>query len=588
MIYKIFNEPKYSALTQVLINRGLKFDELDTWLNADGKQIYDESLFGQEMVNRLIQRIIQAYHDEDNITVVVDSDADGFTSAAIFINYLYAQWPEYASTHIDYILHTGKQHGLADCYEDILNDNWTKLVVIPDAGTNDVNEMQALLDNGIDVICMDHHHSDVWNKNAIIINNQICDYPNKNLSGAGVTWHMCRAMDSYFSNGGNYFEVKCHSVDLLDLAALGNLSDMMDYRSLETRAIINLGLKNIKNPFFYYMTEKNKFSINKMGGINYMSIAFYVTPFINAMVRSGTAEEKDMIFKSFLQMYAFEEIPSGKRGHKGEMVPRVEEAVRICTNVKARQTKLQDSTMALLENKILEENLLDNAILIFKCEPGQVEKNLAGLVANKIQAKYQRPCLVLIKSKSKDDKEVFYRGSARNYSMSEIQDMRQLCEDTGDVEYAQGHSSAFGISIPESKLEDFIESTNEKYKNVSDSPIYWVDFIWSLNNMSSDDILSIAEAKSYWGQEISEPYVAIKDIPLTSVQLMGLEKGHPTLKIQLNNGVSVIRFKASEEEYQMWTQPNMVLTGVCRCAKNEWQGRVSAQLILEDYKLETK
>ena len=438
MIYKIFNEPKYSALTQVLINRGLKFDELDTWLNADGKQIYDESLFGQEMVNRLIQRIIQAYHDEDNITVVVYSDADGFTSAAIFINYLYAQWPEYAATHIDYILHTGKQHGLADCYEDILNDNWTKLVVIPDAGTNDVDEMQALLDNGIDVICMDHHHSDVWNKNAIIINNQICDYPNKNLSGAGVTWHMCRAMDSYFSNGGNYFEVKCHSVDLLDLAALGNLSDMMDYRSLETRAIINLGLKNIKNPFFYYMTEKNEFSINKMGGINYMSIAFYVTPFINAMVRSGTAEEKDMIFKSFLQMYAFEEIPSGKRGHKGEMVPRVEEAVRICTNVKARQTKLQDSTMALLENKILEENLLDNAILIFKCEPGQVEKNLAGLVANKIQAKYQRPCLVLIKSKSKDDKEVFYRGSARNYNMSEIQDMRQLCEDTGDVEYAQG------------------------------------------------------------------------------------------------------------------------------------------------------
>ncbi len=301
---------------------------------------------------------------------------------------------------------------------------------------------------------------------------------------------MCRALDKYLDLSGQA------SMDLIDLAALGNLSDMMDYRSIETRAIINLGLKNIKNPFFYYMTEKNEFSIDKMGGINYMSIAFYVTPFINAIVRSGTPEEKDLIFKSFLQMYAFEKIESGKRGHKGEMVPRVEEAVRICTNVKARQTKLQDSTMALLENKILEENLLDNAILIFKCEPGEVEKNLAGLVANKIQAKYQRPCLVLIKSKTKDDKEVFYRGSARNYSMSEIQDMRQLCEDTGDVEYAQGHDSAFGISIPESKLKDFIENTNEQYKNIPNSPIYWVDFIWSLNNMNSDNILSIAEAKS--------------------------------------------------------------------------------------------
>lgn len=123
MIYKIFNEPKYSALTQVLINRGLKIDELDTWLNADENQIYDESLFGQEMVDKLVQRVIQAKDNEDNITVIVDSDADGFTSAAIFINYLYAQWPNYASTHIDYILHTGKQHGLADTYEQILNDN---------------------------------------------------------------------------------------------------------------------------------------------------------------------------------------------------------------------------------------------------------------------------------------------------------------------------------------------------------------------------------------------------------------------------------------------------------------------------------
>jgi len=364
---------------------------------------------------------------------------------------------------------------------------------------------------------------------------------------------------------------------------------MMDYRSLETRAIINLGLKNIKNPFFYYMTEKNEFSINKMGGINYMSIAFYVTPFINAMVRSGTAEEKDMIFKSFLQMYAFEEIPSGKRGHKGEMVPRVEEAVRICTNVKARQTKLQDSTMALLENKILEENLLDNAILIFKCEPGEVEKNLAGLVANKIQAKYQRPCLVLIKSKTKDDKEVFYRGSARNYNMSEIQDMRQLCEDTGDVEYAQGHDSAFGISIPESKLEDFIESTNEQYKNVSNSPIYWVDFIWSLNDMSSDDILSIAEAKPYWGQEISEPYICIENISIQpyQVHLLSPDK-HPTIKIHLDNGIDIMKFKSSQEEYENFIGQNKILTAICRAAKNEWNGNVSAQLIVEDYKLDTK
>lgn len=260
--------------------------------------------------------------------------------------------------------------------------------------------------------------------------------------------------------------------DFIDLAALGCLSDMMDYRSIETKAIISLGLKNIKNPFFYYMAEKNEFSINKMGGINYMSIAFYVTPFINAMVRSGTPEEKDLIFKSFLQMYAFEKIESGKRGHKGELVPRVEEAVRICTNVKARQTKLQDSTMSLLERRIKEKSLLDNAIILLQCEPGEVEKNLAGLVANKIQAKYQHPTLVLIRSRTPEDKEVFYRGSARNYSMSENQEMRQLCLNTGLVEYAQGHEGAFGISIAESDIDAFVEKTNELYADIPQEPVY--------------------------------------------------------------------------------------------------------------------
>ena len=247
---------------------------------------------------------------------------------------------------------------------------------------------------------------------------------------------------------------------------------MMDYRSIETKAIVSLGLQNIKNPFFYYMTEKNQFSINKMGGINYMSIAFYVTPFINAIVRSDTMEEKDLIFKSFLTMYAFEKIESGKRGHKGELVPRVEESVRIATNVKARQTKLQDAAMDLLEERIKSNGLSKSAIILLPCEPGDVERNIAGLVANKIQAKYQRPTLVLTKGKKPDSDEYYYSGSARNYSMSENQDLRQTCLDTGLVEYAQGHANAFGTSIAEKNLDKFIQETNKLYAGVPQEPVY--------------------------------------------------------------------------------------------------------------------
>ena len=351
---------------------------------------------------------------------------------------------------------------------------------------------------------------------------------------------------------------------------------MMDYRSIETRAIISLGLNNIKNPFFYYMCEKNKFSIDKMGGINYMSIAFYVTPFINAIVRSGTMEEKDLVFKSFLSMYAFEKIESGKRGHKGELVPRVEEAVRIAVNVKARQTKLQDQSMALLESRIRDNNLQNDAIIVLTCEPGEVEKNIAGLVANKIQAKYQHPTLVLTKSKTIEDKEPFYRGSARNYSMSENQDLRAACLETDLVEYAQGHANAFGISIAESNIDSFIEKTNQLYEQVEKEPVYWVDYIWTKNEVSPQDILSIANAKDLWGQDIV--------LSSTNVQLLSPDK-HPTLKIHLDCGIDIMKFKSSQEEYEQFCNQNSILIAICRCNKNEWNGRVTPQLIIEDFQI---
>jgi len=427
------------------------------------------------------------YNDTD-FYVLVDCDADGFTSAAIIMNYLYKVYPERIDC-FHYILHTGKQHGLEDC-ADQFPDNC--LVILPDSSTNDTEKMRELLNRGCSIVCMDHHEADEYledEERLVIINNQICDYSNKDISAAGVVWQICRAWDQIFETD--------YSKDLIDLAALGCLSDMMDYRSIETRSIIAHGLCNIKNPFFYYMCEKNKFSIDKMGGINYMSIAFYVTPFINAVVRSGTMEEKDLIFKSMLTMYAFEKIESGKRGHRGELVPRVEEAVRIAANVKARQTKLQDATMDLLEQRIKDLQLTENGIIILLCEPGEVEKNLAGLCANKIQAKYQHPCYILTKSKEQNDKEYFYRGSGRNYSMSENQDLRQLALSTGIPEYVQGHANAHGASIPESRIQEFIDATNKLYENISKEPVYWVDFVWELNKIDPNTILDIADSKDF-------------------------------------------------------------------------------------------
>ena len=576
MNYKLYKDPRpeLSATQQILYNRGIPIEEQKEWLNAGWDGINDWRLF--DLIESAVNRVYDAVKNDEKVQVVVDPDVDGLSSAAILTNYLFTLYPDWTHFHLTHILHKGKEHGLSDVLDEILSD--TKLVICPDAASNDIEIHKQLKEKGIDVICLDHHEaSEHSNDYAITVNPQICDYPNKSLTGAGVTWQFCRAFDELYAG-------EPHANDFIDLAALGDCGDMADYRQLEIRALCNIGFSNIKNPFFFSMAKKNNYSIQKMNGINYYSMAFYVVPFINAVVRSGTMEEKKTVFDSMLLEYAFEDTESSKRGEKGVKVPLYEEAVTVAERVKRRQTKLQDESMELLENKIEEENLLDNAIILCLCEPGEVEKNISGLCANKLQAKYQKPAAILTYSKTINDDEPYYRGSMRNYSLSPIQNLKDEVEKTGEIEFCAGHQGAFGSGIALSHVGSFLEKFNDQYSDIDQTPVYWVDYIWNSRTIDGNKILDIAELNIY-GQEIPESLVAIEDVCLRPdmITLMSPDK-HPTLRIQVGD-ISIIKFKSSQEEYEQFCQDNIVLNAVCKCNKNEWQGNISPQLICEDFEL---
>lgn len=583
------------AINKILSSRGIPLNKQERWINAGEGELFSWHLLDEERMIKAANLLQECVKNKEDIIVNVDPDCDGFTSAAIIINYLYGIDEDYAKNHIHFILHKGKEHGLKDIIDDILSLTPTpRLVLCPDSSSNDCAEHERLTEAGIAICCLDHHEceQEVFEKSpAIIINVNTCDYPNKALTGAGVAYKFIEACEELWQPQRDEENKDLVPSAFIDLCALGNCGDMSDYRELETRAFINLGFndKHTTNPFFRGMWHQNKFSIDGMNGLNYYSAAFYIVPFVNALVRSGTMEEKELIFKSMLLPYAFEQIPSSKRGHKGEMVTLWEEAVLVAGRVKRRQTKLQDESMELLESRIAECNLVDNAIIILLCKPGEVEKNLAGLVANKIQAKYQHPTLVLTEGRDKDSGKTIYRGSARNYSMCEKSEFKDICEQSGFTDFVAGHQGAFGIGIYEDSMDSFIDSTNKIYGDIDFTPVYWVDYIWKNSDLKSSDIgdliLEIAELNIY-GQEVPESSIAIKDIAIfpQNITLMSPDK-RPTLKIRVGN-IDIIKFKSSQEEYEKFLQPDLVLNGVCKCKKNEWMGRVSPQLILEDYELE--
>ena len=596
MKYKLIKpiQKKYTALQQILYNRGINIEDMDSYLNTSDDCINHFSLLGKDNLFKAATALIKTITNNESAVVIVDSDCDGFTSAATLINYLYDLFPSWVANKLTWFMHEGKQHGLSDF---ILNDD-LKLIIIPDAGSNDFEYHKQYNKKDINIIVLDHHEAEKISDDAIIINNQLSDYPNKHLSGVGVVWQFCRYIDSLMnSDNANKY---------LDLVALGLDADMMSLKEKETKHLIEKGFKQLQNPFFEAMVEKNDYSMK--GKVNPISVAFYVAPYVNAIVRSGTLEEKQIVFRSMLNFEAYKKVPSTKRGHKiGEMESVLAQALRTCTNVKNRQTRAQDAGLALLENLIEKNNLLQHKVLLFLLEPGQIDRNIAGLIANKFMAKYQRPCCILTKvtetiepllaiensnvkwnENHKTYELISYQGSARGYDKSGITNFKDICTETNSIMFAEGHQGAFGLGLYADEIEEFLNLTDEALKDMSSEPVYWVDFIYNDSNIDAQGIIDIASHDELWGKDMDEPMIAISNVRITKdmVTLMSPDKS-PTLKISLPNNISLIKFNSSQDEYEKFISEEgwIKVDFIGRCNANKYRDHVYPQVIIEDFQI---
>ena len=566
------NNPNYSTLEQVLVNRKIPYNETHHYMNTSDADISDPTAFG-DCIEKGAKMLVSNIQQESNTLVICDCDCDGFTAAALLINYLNDSFPSFVQNNLKWYVHEGKQHGLSDCM-DYINQKDFKFIIVPDAGSNDYELHKELKDRGIDILVMDHHEAEYISEDACVINNQLSDYPNKELSGVGVTWQFCRYLDRLL--GTSYADY------YIDLVALGNTGDMMSLTSIETKHLINKGFlpENIHNPYIYEMWQKNKFKLGEH--ITSIDAAFYIVPMINAVQRSGSIEEKELLFKSMLKSDAFKMIPSNKRGHKpGEEERLVDQAIRMSTNVKNRQTRTQDAGMELLEKKIEKEGLLKHKVLLFTLKDGQVDRNIAGLIANKLAAKYQRPCCVITET---DDN---YQGSARGYETSGLTNFKDICEESG-VEWAQGHQNAFGICIAADKLESFIDNTDRALADMSSEPVYYVDYIYTGGDVNPQDILTIGGLKELWGKDFNEAMVAIKDLKVSKDMVQVYRKSSNTLKITLPNKVNIMKFNATDEECEMLenqTGAYVQMDVVGTCHINEFFGNVTPQIFMEEYEI---
>ena len=562
-----------NVVMEVLKNRGVC--DCNEYLNLTDKVVLPYSYLNN--MDEAVDLLINHFERKSKIGVLVDEDVDGFCSASemyLYIKRLDSDYP------VKYIMHQrAKAHGLSD---DIELPDDIELLIIPDAGTNDVEQCKKLNEIGIDILILDHHESEKDNPFALIVNNQMSEsYDNKSLCGAGVVYKFLKALDDRLWNE--------YADDFLDLFALGNISDVMDMRSYETRYLTDLGLKNIQNKFLKALIKAQEYSMNDI--VNIHNIQWYITPVINAIIRIGSIEEKELVFRAFIEEDEFFEYK--KRATKNNPAQTIQESIydraaRFCKNSKQRQDKLRDKGLEKLSNQAKKfcKNSDETKILLVDATD-VLHEGLTGVVAIKMAENFNKPVILLKRHRNERGEEV-YGGSARNMNNSPIENLKDVINSTNVIK-GQGHANAFGIvDLPIDKKEEATRILNDILKDVEYDATYLVDYIFDIYEVDVNTIMQLSVFDNIICQGIEEPKIAVENIKLSRSEFEIFGKKEDIISFTYN-GIKYVQFKCKEGNQiydflqNAWDDNETVTFNIVgKPSINEYNGIRTPQVIILD------
>lgn len=366
---------------------------------SDDAMIPFEDMNGLEDAYNIIDGAITM---GDKFLVLGDVDADGISAAAIIVRYL-----EMSDADVIYTINKGKVHGVENFDLSLLNG--IDVMIIVDSLNNDPAIYKRITDLGVQLIVFDHHLVEEQLLNSDVpftLVSSAVDYPNEDLSGAGV----CLKYVLY----ADYMNLTDYADKLWVYGAIGICADMCSMASPENRYIVNRGLADFKNPLVKKMVGNYQF--------NTESIQFSIGPLVNAAMRMSENEKALDLFIS-------------------DDENEIDELIKDLKKCKDNQNKMVES----LINSLLEqgEKQLNQKAMYFFLE--DVDGDIGGLLGNRLLSIYQRPLFIV------RDRGSQWAGSMRAIGVS---DMAKIVNDTG-LATCQGHELAAGFFVDKDKFEDF-------------------------------------------------------------------------------------------------------------------------------------
>lgn len=515
--------------------RACGVDDVDRYLDA-GLDVMD-SPWDYPNMKEGVERLRKAIDDGEKIGILIDTDVDGYMSAALIVKFLLP-----FTDNLAYFFHVGKGHGLVQNKEEDIPqqvlDSGVSLLIAPDSSTNDKVQCQWLKSNGVDCLVLDHHEITTSNPYAIIINHHLGEGLNTALSGTGIThkFVMCCAELWNIDLGDLYY----------DLVATSIISDVCDLTTLENRAYVKYGFEHITNPMLELMFIK----FNRKGN-NPIGVSWGAAPPINSLCRGNNQQAKMDFFMALIG--------------KGDM----NEGISIARKAHNEQTKIVKTIYQEIEPD------LDQSHKVVIGYTTEEYKGYTGLIANKITGNFSKPSLVL-----RELNPTTWSGSLR--SPVDIADKI----NESKLAKCQGHLAACGIFLKKSNLNRLIKWFDALPLNTD--PERQVTAILKPSQITlplchacSDDMVLWGSSE---GNKIVQPkfYLEFETSP-NDVQVF--VKKTTTVKITKDD-VSFLKFQCDDETAQLLQKERCKVSMIVTLSVNVWNDVENPQGIVESWEVE--
>jgi len=485
-----------ALIAQLLYNRGVQVDEIESFLTADHR--LEGNPFLLPDMTQAVDRIYKALLSREKIAIYGDFDVDGITAIVVLVeglSWLGGEVVSYIPDRVD------EGHGLNLVAMRKLRTQGVSLIITVDCGVSDINEVEQAGKLGMDVVITDHHSPFEELPRAVAVvdaKRKDSQYPFSELAGVGVALKLVQALFYQDSRRERLNE-------LLDLVALGTVDDMVPLVG-ENRYLVSTGLRVLNNTRRLGLQELIKQSGLEIGKIDAGQISWTLGPRLNAAGRTGCASASYHLLTAQL----------------------LDEAHSLAAELERRNRKRQKLTVEVLDKVKKRIQLKEELPVIIEGDEGY-PVGVIGIVASRLAREFNKPAIIVNLG------EELCRGSCRSISEFNILLALEECRDL--LVTFGGHPLAAGLEVKRENLtqleKKLMDLGASQLSHLDIQPKLAIDAEIPLSALSGE-VLSLIQRLAPFGEGNPQPTFLSRQVEVVERHNFGNEGEHLKLKLRQN------------------------------------------------------